>query len=81
MIQFVHERQQFTQLTCRESLARKPAKIISGEVRDQSSLVLSIGHYPCHQQQQVFSLRQLNLNAEVNICSSTRKLRIIALHF
>src|SRR6478736_7511511 len=44
VVDLVHEREQPAKLTLRKTLTCEPREVVSGQVREQSSLELSIGH-------------------------------------
>jgi hypothetical protein len=58
VIDFVHQREQPAELSCRKTLTRKPCKIVAGQVRDQAILVLSIRHLLRDETLQIFGVHR-----------------------
>lgn len=44
VVEFVHQREQSTEFASGESFARKPAEVMSWQVRDEAALVFPVRH-------------------------------------
>lgn len=56
MVNFLHERQQTTDLPRRKALAGKPVEIVAWQIGDQTPLIFAKGHTAGHQQEQVIGI-------------------------
>ena len=54
VIELVHQRQQFADFAMWEAFACEPAEIVTGEIGDEGSFILPIGHFTGEQKLKVF---------------------------
>lgn len=45
VVKFVHQREQAAEFACGETFACKPAEVMSGQVRDEATLVFPVRHF------------------------------------
>ena len=78
MIQFLHQRQQQTDLAGREALASEPIEIPAGQVGDQPAFVLAVRHDAGNQQLQVFVIHP---NTQVLLIRSFAIIEYSIIHY